>query len=325
MQTIRLFVEVARCRSFSKAAKAFSITQSAASQRIGQLEGRLGVKLIDRSVRPFELTQAGELYLVGAIDTLNRFDQMERQVSSLGVCADALEGTVRVAAIYSAGIDLLDELRSAFVADYPGVSVEVGYHKPDAVYRAVQSQQADLGIVSYPDEMKKLNVQPLRDEVMVVVCRPGHAVAGRRAIAAEELTGLGMVGFETDLPVGKRVQRYLKDNGASPTVSHRFDNMDTLKNAVTVTGHLAIVPQRCVQREVEAGTLRAVRLTPRLVRPMGVVTRRGKDGLPPAARAFMDQLIQAVGPSAGETGNPARTDSASNGKPGRTDRAESRG
>ena len=84
IQTTRLFVEVARCRSFSKAAAQFGISQSAASQRIGQLERRLGVKLIDRSVRPFELTQAGDLYLIGAQQTLDQFDEMERQVRSLG-------------------------------------------------------------------------------------------------------------------------------------------------------------------------------------------------------------------------------------------------
>lgn len=296
MQTIRLFVEVVRCRSFSNAAKQFGISQSAASQRIGQLEARLGVKLIDRSVRPFELTQAGELYLVGAVDTLNRFDQMEREVSSLGVAAEDLGGTIRVAAIYSAGIDLLNDLRERFEKARPRVAVEIDYHKPEAVYEAVLGQKADLGIVSYPDESRRVVVEPLRDEIMVVACRPSHGLAGRKAMAAEELSGQEMVGFELDLPVGKRVQRYLKENGAEPRVSHRFDNMDTLKNAVAVTDRLAIVPLRCVQREVEAGALRAIRLTPRLVRPVGIVTRRGKDGLTPAARVFMDQLLKAAGP-----------------------------
>ncbi|MEM1353447.1 MAG: LysR family transcriptional regulator [Planctomycetota bacterium] len=298
MQTIRLFVEVARCRSFSNAAKQFGISQSAASQRIGQLEGRLGVKLIDRSVRPFELTQAGELYLVGAVDTLNRFDQMEREVSSLGAGAGAGlsgGGAIRVVAIYSAGIDLLNDLCERFERARPGVLVEIDYHKPEAIYEQVAGQQADLGIVSYPEEGRRLVVHPLRDEVMVVACRSNHALAGRRALAAEELTGREMVGFDLGLPVGKRVQRYLKEQGAEPLVGHRFDNLDTLKNAVTLTDCLAIVPQRCVQRELEAGALCAIRLTPRLVRPVGVVTRRGRDALTPAARMFMDHLVEAAG------------------------------
>lgn len=300
MQTIRLFVEVARCRSFSKAAEVFGISQSAASQRIGQLERRLGVKLIDRSVRPFELTQAGELYLVGATDTLNRFDRMEREVSSLGQTADHVEGAVRVAAIYSAGIDLLSQLRDRFVASQPGVSVELRYLKPDQVHQAVLDQQADIGIVSFPDRFAKVAVQPLREEAMGVVCRPEHALADRKSVAANELSGLDMAGFDSDLPIARHLQRYLKDQGSTPVISHRFDNMDTLKSAVAVTDRFAILPMRCVQREADAGTLRAIRLTPRLTRPMGVVTRSGITGLAQAPRAFLDDLVKAAGPTSGE-------------------------
>lgn len=300
MQTIRLFVEVARCRSFSKAAAVFGISQSAASQRIGQLERRLGVKLIDRSVRPFELTQAGELYLVGATETINRFDQMEREVSSLGLSAERVEGPVRVAAIYSAGIDLLSQLRDRFVEKLPGVKVELRYLKPDQVHQAVVQQQADLGIVSFPDRFGKVEVKPLGEEAMGVVCGPDHELAGRKTVAAKELSGLEMAGFDADLPIARHIQRYLKEQDASPVISHRFDNMDTLKSAVAVTNRFAILPMRCVQREVDAGSLRAVRLTPRLTRSMGVLIRPGSSGLAAAPRAFLEDLLTAAGPASGQ-------------------------
>jgi DNA-binding transcriptional LysR family regulator len=72
MQTIRLYADVARYRSFSEAAREHGITQSAASQRIRSLEDRLGVMLIDRSVRPLALTPAGEVYGRGCIELLER-------------------------------------------------------------------------------------------------------------------------------------------------------------------------------------------------------------------------------------------------------------
>ena len=300
LQTIRLFVEVARCRSFSKAAAVFGISQSAASQRISQLERRLGVKLIDRSVRPFELTQAGELYLLGASDTLNRFDRMEREVSSLGLTGETVEGAVRVAAIYSAGIDLLSQLRDRFVAEQPGVKVELRYLKPDQVHQAVLDQQADLGIVSFPDRFSKVVVQPLGEEAMGVVCSGEHTLSARKTVAATDLSGMEMAGFDAELPIARHLQRYLKEQSSSPVISNRFDNMDTLKSAVAVTDRFAILPVRCVKREVESGSLRAIRLTPRLTRPMGVITRSGMQELAPAPRAFLDDLLQAAGPGANE-------------------------
>lgn len=307
MQTVRLFVEVARSRSFSKAAALFGISQSAASQRIGQLERRLGVKLIDRSVRPFELTQAGDLYLIGAKETLRRFDEMERKVSSLGLEAESVEGVVRVSAIYSSGIDLLSEIRASFEAKMPRVSVQLGYDKPDAIYKAVIEDQVDLGIVSYPDRFKKVSVQPLRDEDMAVVCGPRHVLANRRVVAAEDLSGLEMIGFDTDLPVGRRIGSYLKENNASPVVGHRFDNLDTLKGAVAVTDRFAILPRRAAQREIDSGALCAIRLTPKLTRPISIITRRGV-GPTPAAKAFIDELLAGNGATDAASAEAGQTD-----------------
>lgn len=308
MQTTRLFVEVARCRSFSKAAAVFGISQSAASQRIGQLERRLGVKLIDRSVRPFELTQAGELYLVGAADTLNRFDQIEREVSSLGLNGDTLQGIVRVAAIYSAGIDLLSQLRDRFAAEHSAVEIELTYLKPDQVHQALLAQKADLGIVSFPDRFGNVITQPLSEEVMAVVCGVGHPLSSRKAINTQDLSDYEMAGFDVELPIDGHIQSYLEQHGATPDVTHRFDNMDTLKSAVAVTDQFAILPARCVAREVEAGSLVAVRLLPKLTRPMGVLTPPTEEGLTPAAKAFLKELLAFAGQATDRTKPaPART------------------
>ena len=108
MQTLRLFSDVARRRSFSEAAKLHGVTQSAASQRLGALEKRLGVTLFDRSVRPLALTEAGEIFLEGCSELLDQYDRLQRRV--MGLSGDP-QGRVRVAAIYSAGIDLLDDSR----------------------------------------------------------------------------------------------------------------------------------------------------------------------------------------------------------------------
>ena len=80
MQTLRLFADVARCHSFSEAARLHGITQSAASQRISQLEKRLDAQLIDRSVRPLELTDAGRLFLQGCQSLIEHYDELEQRV-----------------------------------------------------------------------------------------------------------------------------------------------------------------------------------------------------------------------------------------------------
>src|SRR5690606_2035151 len=103
MQTLRLFCDVARLRSFSDAAALHGITQSAASQRVGHLERRLNVTFFDRSVRPLTLTDAGELFWREVQELVGRYNRLEQRVQQLHA---GPEGQVTVAAIYSAGIGL---------------------------------------------------------------------------------------------------------------------------------------------------------------------------------------------------------------------------
>jgi len=258
MQTLRLFSDVARCQSFSQAAGMHGITQSAASQRIGHLEKRLGVTLLDRSVRPLELTEAGTATYAPSSD-------------------QHPAGDVRVAAIYSSGIDLLSRVRRRFEKEQPKVSVRIEYEYPDTVYDAVVNGRADVGILSYPERFRKVGVIPLRDEPMAVVCPPGHALAELDSVTPELLTGHERVAFSNDLPIGRRISAYLKENNGAPTTKYVFDNLDTIKGAVAAMGRFAILPART-----------------------GIIYRRGarqSAPLSPAAALFVDFLIEHTGPT----------------------------
>lgn len=295
MQNLRLFSDVARCHSISLAAEMHGISQSAVSQRINQLEKHLGVILLNRSVRPLELTDAGRVFLAGVGDVLQRYDKLERAVAA---SATDPAGGVRISAIYSSGIDLLRQATGEFEQQRPQIVVHIDYEKPDAVHESVVSGRADVGLLSYPDRFKKVDVVALRDEEMAVVCPPDHALAAYPRVEARQLRGLEMVGFDTDLPVGRRIAGYLKEHDASPTTAHSFDNLDTIKSAVAATGRFAILPRRTVRREVEAGTLVVVGLSPRLVRPMGLIYRRStrqSPALTPAASVFVEFLVKHAG------------------------------
>lgn len=63
LDSLKIFCDVVRQRSFSRGAAMNGVTQSAASQAVSQLEKHLGVKLIDRSKRPLSPTSAGRIYM----------------------------------------------------------------------------------------------------------------------------------------------------------------------------------------------------------------------------------------------------------------------
>ncbi len=97
----KLFRDVAHARSLSRAAAMNGISQSAATQHIQELEKRLGVQMLDRSTRPLGLTAAGKLYAELCRDVLRREEDF---IVALDAIKADVEGTVRVASIYSIGL-----------------------------------------------------------------------------------------------------------------------------------------------------------------------------------------------------------------------------
>src|SRR5665213_708748 len=145
---LKLFRDVAHSRSVSKGAGLNGISQSAVSQYLQDLEEQMGLTLLDRGSRPLTVTEAGKLYLDMCRDILNRRDEFQ---VALDVLKGEVEGTVRVASIYSVGLSELARLETEFVRRYPQARIEVQYLRPEKVYEAVATDRADLGLMSYPE------------------------------------------------------------------------------------------------------------------------------------------------------------------------------
>ena len=71
-EALRIFCDVVRFQSFSRGAIANSVSQSAASQAVRQLEKRLQVQLIDRSKRPWQMTAEGKIFFQGCQEIVER-------------------------------------------------------------------------------------------------------------------------------------------------------------------------------------------------------------------------------------------------------------
>ncbi|MEM6550806.1 MAG: LysR family transcriptional regulator [Planctomycetota bacterium] len=285
---MRLFTDVARCRSLSEAAELHGITQSAASQRIQSLEKRLDVRLLDRSVRPIALTPAGQIFLKGCHEIVARIEAIEQEVR---MTDREPVGTVRVYAMYSTGIGWLNAVQEAFAANCPDVEVQVHYDRPDIIQQAVLAGECDLGLVSFPDDWDGVAGLTIRDEPMALVCRPDHPLANEREpLPLALLTEYRMAGISLDLPLGRRTLQAIKNAGGCPDLIDTFDNTDTLKSFILEAGCFAILPERIVERESDAGTLAIRQTAPGLTRPFGVIHKK-EPGLGPAAQAFANHIV----------------------------------
>jgi DNA-binding transcriptional LysR family regulator len=300
VKSLKVFCDVVARRSFSRAASDNGITQSGASQVVSHLEQHLGVKLIDRSKRPLVVTPAGAMYYEGCRELVERYFAVEDQTRGF---ANEVGGTVNVASIYSIGFSHMNRILGEFRAEYPKATVRLQYEHPKCVYELVETDQADVGLVSYPRSSRTIEASQWREEPMVVVCAPQHPLAACEAITLSQLDGLAMVGFVRGLPIRREIDKVLLAASVNVDVVVELDNVETIKRAIEAGTGFAILPAPTASREVESGTLVASALadTP-MVRPLGIIHRRGRE-LGKTAQQFIQLLHEkADAPWAEEAG-----------------------
>ena len=298
LDTLKLYCEVARLRSFSRGATASGVSQSAASQAIQQLEAELGAVLLDRSRRPLQPTEEGRGFFEACRTLLQGFEQARAE---LAASRQRVEGTVRVAAIYSVGLHDMSRHMHPFMSAHPQARVLLECLHPHKVVEAVLNDEADVGILSYPTATRALEVLPLRSEPMVVVTHPSHRLARKRRVTPADLNGEAFVAFDHDLAIRKTIDRALKQHSVRVNVVMEFDNVETIKQAIGIAAGISILPRPTVLKEVEIRTLAAVPLAiPGLVRPIAIIHRRGKR-LTPAVARFIELLQKADDAGAGSS------------------------
>ncbi|MBM00219.1 MAG: transcriptional regulator [Rhodopirellula sp.] len=291
IRALKVFCDVVTRKSFSKAADDNGITQSAASQTIHQIESHFGVKLLDRSKRPFVMTEEGKVCFDHCVKLVRQFEELESRLSNLHSHSS---DTVRVASIYSVGLSYMKQFVQRFTELNPQINVQLEYHHPSEVYNLVKSGDADLGLLSYPTATNSVAVIPWREEKMSIVISPDHPLASDHEVSLNDLNGFDMVGFDQNLRIGQEINRVLANANATPNVVMEFDNIETLKRAIEINAGFSILPQAHVQREVSAGTLTAVTVNDNsLVRPVGII-HRDNIKLGKNTENFIELLIEDV-------------------------------
>lgn len=291
IQSFKIFCDLVETESFTRAAQINSVTQSAVSQQISSLERQLKSLLIERSKKKFRLTREGELLYEHGKQIVSTHDSLLHRLQEV---KDIISGTIRVATIYSIGLHDLPPYLKKFLKAYPTVNIHVEYQRANQVYDDVLGNVVDLGLIAYPNKDSRLEIVPLREEQMVLICHPKHALTKSKQLKLAQLEGQKFIGFEPDIPTRKAVDKVLRDGGISVKVVMEFDNIETVKRAVEIEAGVSIVPAGTVAGEVSKQTLTALPFADVSIgRPLAVIYKKNKV-LSPAMTQFIALLKETA-------------------------------
>ena len=251
---LKTFVAVSECKSFSLAASRVHKSQGAISTQIAKLEEQARIQLIDRSQRNFKLTEAGEVFLVFARETLARADEIGKLFDELN---SGIKGEVKIGATRSVGIYVLPDIMSAIAHEFPRLKLSLFTQSRVPTYEQLKKGELDLAVVLSDSSPGGLVTKPLRSEPLCFVVSPRHPLAAKKTVSLKELNStpfaIGIKGNE----FSDMVDSILERKGIpKQTDGFTISNLQGRKEAARAGVGVAILPSFAVRNEIRDGSLK---------------------------------------------------------------------
>ena len=286
---LRVFTEVARHLSFSRAAEALHLTPPAVTMQVKELEGLIGMPMFERQGRQVQLTMAGEYFLVyakrllstlkDADNVMDRFKRVETGVLTIGLLS-------------TAGY-FLPSMLARFQSEHTGVDVRLDVTRDlTKLLDRLHSNEIDLAVMGRPPKEYALRAEPFARHPMVFVAPPGHPLLNVGHPPVQALVHYPLVARELGAEVRQVLDAYLREHRLSPRVAMEIPSNETIKASVMAGLGIGFMSLHAVVAEVRTGQLFIVEFegTP-IMRTWNIVHEASKV-LSPAAEAFRYLMLE---------------------------------
>lgn len=287
LRQLRVFIEVARRQSFSRAGDEIGLTQSAVSRCVRELETEIGVKLIDRTTREVQLTDIGVNLVATVARLLTDLDDALREVRDIG---EQRRGRVVVAASPTVACRVMPRVVAACGRQFPYVTLGLRDDVQSDVVRKIRSGEVDFGVIIGPFSDDDLEAEVLMTDSFCVVMRSDHALTARERVAWKDLDGEPLVLLDHASGSRPLIDAVLAEQGVHARILQELGHPATVYGLVEAGVGISVQPWLALPLP-EGSSLVARPLTPRAERTIELVRRRDRS-LSPAAEAVWGLIQQ---------------------------------
>ncbi|HEY2326512.1 MAG TPA: selenium metabolism-associated LysR family transcriptional regulator [Gaiellaceae bacterium] len=286
---LQAFCAVVEKSSFSQAAERLGVTQPAVSLQVRALEKRLGTKLLDRSGRRVEPTEAGLLLYEGAQKLLALEEQLVNEVSAADV-EGPVAGTLEIGASTGPGGVVLPRLLAEFAASHPELHVRLQVADTQTIVDRVANRTLEVGVVGAATRHKSVEFEPFFRDSVVLACPVGHRFAGRR-ISLKELQTEPLIVMQEGAGVRDVIEEELRSLGVNLkdlNVRLELGLQESVVTAVRSGYGVSFISRASIETDLEAGMLAESRVVGlEAEREIYLVRAAGRSETR-AAREFLD-------------------------------------
>ncbi len=281
---LRIFLSVAKHKSFSKAAQELYISQPAVSIQVKELEEHYDVSLLQRSGRKVVLTDIGETVYHYAQQIFSLDQDMEAAINDFKGLA---RGHLVIGASTTIGEYLLPEALGRFKERYPGIDVELEIANTSQIIERVRQHQVDIGFIGDEIQAQDLEVKPYMLDEIVVVTSPQNHLSQAGPVSTDALREEKFLIREDGSATRSVTDRCLSKLGFKPKVAMELGSTEALKRAVAANLGIAMLSKHSIAIEVSCGLLKIANVSNLdCRRPFSIIYRKNKV-LSRAEKAFL--------------------------------------
>jgi DNA-binding transcriptional LysR family regulator len=263
LHQLRLFVTLARHRSFTRAGDEFGITQSAVSRSIRELEDEVALRLFDRTTRQVALTDTGR-----------------RLLARIAPLVEELEATLRPRAQEGGepGVVNLASSSGLTASVLPGMLASCRERLPDitiVMMDLVRSGEAELGVVIAPENLDELAAEPLFADGLAAVVSASHRLSETARIDWQQLRGTPLLLLDDDTGSLGAIEAALALHGVTGAVRQKLTQSAGVARMAEAGLGVGILPMHA-RAACDSAQARFIPLVPDTSRTIMLVRRKSR-------------------------------------------------
>lgn len=291
---LRLFIHIAEAPSLTQGARRAFLSPAAASARIKALEGQLGSRLLYRDNRGVELTPAGQRLLQHARLIMRQVDYLKSEFTEYGAEA---AGHIRIFANTTAVTEFLPEVLAGFLADRPGVTVDLQERLSRDIVRGVLDGSTDLGIIAGPVQAPGLQVLHFSTDRLVLAVPVDHELATREQVKLHDTLAFQHIGLHEGSTLLSFLRERVEHLGEQLSLRIQVSSFEAVCRMIEAGVGIGIIPESAARRHSRTMRLAVVELDELwAVRERSILVRE-LEALPGSIRALIATLRQEPDPA----------------------------
>lgn len=285
---LRLFIHIAESPSLTQGARRAHLSPAAASARIKALESQLDSRLLYRDSRGVELTPAGNRLLQHARLIMRQVDYLKSEFTAYG--ADNA-GHIRIFANTTAVTEFLPEVLAGFLAQRPGVTVDLQERLSRDIVRGVLDGSTDMGIIAGPVRAQCLQVLHFSTDRLLLAVPVGHPLASEKRVSLRQTLAYQHIGLHEGSTLLTFLRNQVEKLGGNLSLRIQLSSFEAVCRMIEAGVGIGIIPESAAIRHSRTMQLATVELDePWAVRERSILVR-DLEALPGSVRALIATLL----------------------------------